>query len=128
VIDVCNMPIAKGGHDKPESGMCIMEMASYVAREKFSDHPECVSKVIGAFCRSWNDSLSDEDSPPQLTIRVGDMDVCEDCLTNLIDNEVERRGTEQLEKDFASYHSGTAPYPFTAQEQLEEQARIQRGR
>jgi hypothetical protein len=67
-------------------------------------------------------------SPPQLTIRVGDMDVCEDCLTNLIDNEVERRGTEQLEKDFASYHSGTAPYPFTAQEQLEEQARIQRGR
>jgi hypothetical protein len=67
-------------------------------------------------------------SPPQPTIRVGDMDVCEDCLTNLIDNEVERRGTEQLEKDFASYHSGTAPYPFTAQEQLEEQARIQRGR
>jgi hypothetical protein len=40
--------------------MCVMEMASYVAREPWSDHPECVSPVIATFCRSWNDSLDDE--------------------------------------------------------------------
>lgn len=61
MIDVCAVPIKSGGHKRPEDGMCIMEMASYVAREKFSDHPECVSPVIGAFCRSWNDALNDED-------------------------------------------------------------------
>jgi hypothetical protein len=37
-------------------------------------------------------------SPPQPTIRVGDMDVCEDCLTNLIDNECERKGVEADER------------------------------
>ena len=39
---------------------CIMEAAAYIAGEPRSDHPECVSPVIGAFLRSWNDSLSDE--------------------------------------------------------------------
>jgi hypothetical protein len=38
-----------------------MELASYVAREPWSDHPECVSPVIGGFLRSWNDNLPDED-------------------------------------------------------------------
>src|SRR3954465_7978333 len=61
MIDVCAVPLKAGGHASPEDGFCIMEAASYVAREKFSDHPECVSPIIGSFLRSWNDSLNDED-------------------------------------------------------------------
>jgi hypothetical protein len=38
-----------------------MEAVSYVAGEPWSDHPECASPVLGAFLRSWNDSLSNED-------------------------------------------------------------------
>jgi hypothetical protein len=40
--------------------MCIMEAAAWVAGEPWSDHPECVCPVIGAFMRSWNDGISDD--------------------------------------------------------------------
>ena len=53
-----------GAHDAPNNGLvhaCMMEAVSYVAGEPWSDHPECASPVLGAFLRSWNDSLSDED-------------------------------------------------------------------
>ncbi len=54
------MTFASGAHD-PESGqMCVMEAAAYIAGEPWSDHPQCVSPVIAAFLRSWNDSLPDE--------------------------------------------------------------------
>jgi hypothetical protein len=51
----------RGGHESPEAGMCLLEAVSYVAGEPFGDHPECVSPVIAAFGRRWNDALSDED-------------------------------------------------------------------
>jgi hypothetical protein len=35
--------------------MCIMEATAYVAGEPHSDHPACVSPVIAAFARTWND-------------------------------------------------------------------------
>ncbi len=38
-----------------------MEATSYLAGEDWSDHPQCVSSVISAFCRKWNDNLSNED-------------------------------------------------------------------
>jgi hypothetical protein len=46
-----------GSHDSIDEGGCAMEWASYLAGEPHSDHPKCVSKVIGAFVRSWNDAL-----------------------------------------------------------------------
>ena len=51
----------RGGHDKFSDGVCVMEAVAYVARQPFSDTPECVCPVIGAFMRSWNDGLPDED-------------------------------------------------------------------
>lgn len=33
----------------------MVEMASVLANEKFSDRPRCVCAVIGAFLRGWND-------------------------------------------------------------------------
>jgi hypothetical protein len=35
--------------------VCVVELASLLAREDFSDRPRCVCPVIGAFLRGWND-------------------------------------------------------------------------
>ena len=51
----------KGAHTSDAGAMCAMEAAAYVAGEPWSDHPQCVSPVIAAFLRSWNDGLPDED-------------------------------------------------------------------
>ena len=48
--------LASGDH-LDESAMCAMEAAAYIAGEPWSDHPECVCPVLGAFMRSWNDGL-----------------------------------------------------------------------
>ncbi len=62
LITVQSLPIKHGSHESLETGACVMELASYIAGENWSDSPECVCPVIGSFLRSWNDCLStDED-------------------------------------------------------------------
>ena len=53
--------LKSGSHKNLDEGVCFMEAASYIAGNPFSDHPPCVCPVIGAFMRSWNDSLPDGD-------------------------------------------------------------------
>lgn len=47
--------LSPGRHDSPSDGACVVELASLLAGEEFSDRPECVCPVIGAFLRAWND-------------------------------------------------------------------------
>ncbi len=49
-----------GSHKNFEEGACIMELASFIADEPWSDHPKCVSPILGAFLRAWNDALDAE--------------------------------------------------------------------
>jgi hypothetical protein len=51
--------LCKGKHSTPEEGACVMELASMLAGEPFTDHPACVCPVIGSFLRSYNDSVDD---------------------------------------------------------------------
>jgi hypothetical protein len=51
----------RNSHSSFEDGVCAMEAASYIAGEPWSDHPNCVCPVIGAFMRSWNDDLPDDE-------------------------------------------------------------------
>ena len=53
--------LGKGAHETREKGMCVMEAAAYVANLPHSDRPECVSPVIGAFVRNWNNAMNDDD-------------------------------------------------------------------
>ena len=53
-----SLRLEPGSHASPDQGVCIVELASILAREKFSDEPDCVCDVIGAFLRSWNDRAS----------------------------------------------------------------------
>jgi hypothetical protein len=52
--------LSRGRHASPEDGACVMEMASMLANEPFSDHPPSVCPVIGAFLRVYNDAVDDE--------------------------------------------------------------------
>jgi hypothetical protein len=58
-----DLRLDKGSHEPPngEFAVCLLEAVSYVAGERWTDHPECVCPVLAAFGRSWNDSLNDED-------------------------------------------------------------------
>jgi len=49
-----------GKHSSPEEGACVMELASMLAGEPFSDHPISVCPVIGSFLRAYNDSIDAE--------------------------------------------------------------------
>ena len=49
--------LSKGKHTDPEDGACVMELASMLAGETFTDHPASVCPVIGSFLRSYNDSI-----------------------------------------------------------------------
>ncbi len=51
--------LARGKHSSPERGVCVMELASMLAGEQFTDHPEAVCPVIGAFLRTYNDRVHD---------------------------------------------------------------------
>ncbi len=52
--------LSRGRHATPEEGVCVMELASMLAGEPFTDRPRSVCPVIGAFLRIYNDRLDDE--------------------------------------------------------------------
>src|SRR5205085_11080105 len=52
--------LSSGTHKSPEEGACVLELASMLGGEPFSDHPNSVCPVIGSFLRDYNDSVSDE--------------------------------------------------------------------
>lgn len=51
--------LARGRHSSPAEGACVMELASMLAGEPYSDHPDSVCPVIGAFLRAYNDHVDD---------------------------------------------------------------------
>ena len=51
--------LMRGRHYSPDDGACVMELASMLAGERFSDHPRAVSPVIAAFLRTYNDTIDD---------------------------------------------------------------------
>ena len=44
-----------GSHRSPDDGVCIVELASVIGGEPFTDSPRCVCCVLAAFLRGWND-------------------------------------------------------------------------
>ena len=51
--------LTRGKHSSPREGVCVMELASMLAGERFTDRPRCVSPVIGALLRTYNDLVDD---------------------------------------------------------------------
>jgi len=51
--------LSRGKHRSPRKGACFMEMASYLAGERWSDRPACTHPLLGALARLVNDHTSD---------------------------------------------------------------------
>lgn len=51
--------LSQGRHWNPRSGACFMEMASFLAGERWSDHPKCTHPVLAAAARCVNDAVDD---------------------------------------------------------------------
>ena len=52
--------LSRGKHRNPRKGACFMELASFLAGERWSDHPECTHPLLATVARDVNDLLSDQ--------------------------------------------------------------------
>jgi hypothetical protein len=55
--------LSRGKHRNPRKGACFMELASYLAGERWSDHPACTHPLLAAIARLVNDHTSDNGRP-----------------------------------------------------------------
>jgi hypothetical protein len=51
--------LSRGKHRSPRKGACFMEMASYLAGERWSDHPRCTHPLLASVARLVNDLTTD---------------------------------------------------------------------
>ena len=51
--------LSAGAHRTPRRGACFMEFASYLAGERWSDHPRCTDPTLAALARAVNDTVHD---------------------------------------------------------------------
>ena len=52
--------LSRGKHRNSRKGACFMEMASYLAGERWSDHPKCTHPLLAMVARLVNDNTSDD--------------------------------------------------------------------
>ena len=55
--------LSRGKHRRPSKGGCFMELASFLAGERWSDHPGCTHPLLAALARHVNDLTSDAARP-----------------------------------------------------------------
>jgi hypothetical protein len=72
--------LSRGKHRSARRGACFMEFASFLAGERWSDHPSCTHPLLAQLARQVNDTLSDGDRQQ---------------LVPLIPSVVGRRGDER---------------------------------
>lgn len=49
--------LSPGSHRSPRSGACFMEFASFLAGERWSDHPSCTHPLLAHLARRVNDLI-----------------------------------------------------------------------
>ncbi len=55
-----NVRLGPGRHPRPGEVVCVMELASMLAGDRFGDRPVSVCPVIGAILRTYNDNVDDD--------------------------------------------------------------------
>jgi hypothetical protein len=51
--------LSRGKHRSPRKGACFMELVSYLAGARWSDHPACTHPLLASLARLVNDHTSD---------------------------------------------------------------------
>jgi hypothetical protein len=70
--------LSRGRHRSPRRGACFMEFASFLAGERWSDHPRCTHPLLAELAREVNDLVGDEERQklvrliPLVVGRLGD--------------------------------------------------------
>lgn len=70
--------LSRGRHRSSRRGACFMEFASFLAGERWTDHPACTHPLLGQLARRVNDLIGDAGRQelvplvPSLIGRVGD--------------------------------------------------------
>lgn len=64
--------LSRGKHRSARRGACFMEFASFLAGERWSDHPSCTHPLVAEVARNVNDRSSD-DVRPQLAELIPDV-------------------------------------------------------
>lgn len=60
-VELDALPIlSRGKHRNPRHGACFMEFASYLAGERWTDHPGCTHPLLASLARQVNDHVSDD--------------------------------------------------------------------
>jgi hypothetical protein len=54
-----NVRLGPGRHPRPGQEVCVLELASMLAGDRFGDRPVSVCPVIGAILRAYNDNVDD---------------------------------------------------------------------
>jgi len=52
--------LSRGKHRTPRRGACFMEYASFLAGERWSDHPSCTHPLLAQVARRVNDHIGDD--------------------------------------------------------------------
>jgi hypothetical protein len=52
--------LSRGKHRSPRKGACFMELASFLAGERWSDRPSCTHPLLAALARLVNDHTTDD--------------------------------------------------------------------
>lgn len=60
--------LSAGRHRNPRRGACFMEFASYLAGERWSDHPACTDRTLAALARGVNDLVADDRRDELITL------------------------------------------------------------
>ena len=104
VISHQTVRLSRGSHVSRADGVCVMELASMLAGERFSDHPKSVSRVIAAFLRAYNDAIDDT--------RRQDLYRCAAQVVGTRTSRVtERARLARCERELAEIHPRRRPRP-----------------
>ena len=104
------MPILSAGrHRNPRQGACFMEFASYLAGERWSDHPACTHPLLASLARDVNDLTSNS---------------ARSSLVHLIPRVVGLTSNDPLVTATIAMRAGAAAYPIAS---LERQRAVATG-
>ena len=56
-LDLETLILATGAHNDRSDGLCLLEAVAWWSGETHTDHPACVSPILGAYGRAINDLL-----------------------------------------------------------------------
>jgi hypothetical protein len=81
IISHQTVRLASGAHRSPDDGACVMELASMLAGEPFTDHPRSVCPVVAALLRTCNDRFDEHTRQRLLRYAAESVGTADDAAT-----------------------------------------------